>query len=148
MKKRTKIILAISVIALACAGYGYKQYMRKNTDLAYARPDLQMTSAELIKTFEADEKLANAKYLDKIIAVSGTVKEISKDEKGYYTVVLGEANSMSNVRCSMDTAHQQKISLIKPGSAVTIKGACTGFNADELLGSDVILNRGVVSDKN
>ncbi|MFI5188446.1 MAG: hypothetical protein ACHQF0_17065 [Chitinophagales bacterium] len=144
MKTKQKITLALLIMIAGTSWYGYKQYTRKNTDLAYAKADLEITSSNLIKSFETNEKLSNEKFLDKIIAVSGKVSEINKDEKGYYTLVLGEDSSMSSVRCCMDSVHQQTVFSLKSGDRVTIKGACTGFNADELLGSDVILNRCVV----
>jgi putative nucleic acid binding protein len=148
MNTKLKILLSIVIAIAAIAWYGYKQYSRRNSDLAYTTPDVQITSADLIRSFETNEKLANQKFLDKIIAVTGKIKGINKDEKGYYTVVLGETGATSSVRCSMDTSHTQNLALIKPGNQVTIRAACTGFNSDELLGSDVILNRAVVVNKN
>lgn len=148
MKGKQKILLACTMIFGAAVWWGYKEYNRKNDDLAFAKSDLQVTSADLIRSFQADEKSANQKFLDKIVSVTGKVKDIDKDEKGYYTLVLGEENTMSSVRCSMDTTHGQDITLIRTGNQITIRGACTGFNSDELLGSDVILNRGVVVLKN
>lgn len=147
MGSKKKILLILIVIIAGAAWYGYRQYNRKNIDLANTRPDMEISGANLIDSFEANEKLANEKYLDKIIAVRGRLKEINRDEKGFYTVVIGEENSMSTVRCSMDSAHQQDIPLMKTGNPIRIKGVCTGFNADELLGSDVILNRAVISDR-
>ncbi|MBD0377834.1 MAG: hypothetical protein ICV51_19680, partial [Flavisolibacter sp.] len=64
---------------------------------------------------------------------------------------LGNAGSQSSVRCSMDTAFVTKLSTITAGSTITVKGACTGFNADETglgLGSDVVLNRCVLETTN
>ena len=151
MSTKKKIYLGIAaavlVGVLGVSWYGYKEYTRRNKDLSETKADLQISAADLIKTFEANEQQANAKYLDKIIAVTGNVKEVIKDEKGYYTVVLGEEGSMSSVRCSMDSIHQTEAGKLVAGKQVIVKGACTGFNADELLGSDVILNRSVI-DKN
>lgn len=140
--------MSLLILFALPAWYGYKQYERKNKDLAYVRPDVQMTCTDLIRCFEADERSANQKFLDKIIAVTGKVKDVNKDEKGYYTLVLGEDSAMSSVRCSMDTTHAQHLGLVRTGNQITIQGACTGFNSDELLGSDVIMNRAVVVNKN
>jgi len=148
MNAKKKIFIAIAVIIIAALLYGYKEYNRKNKDLVNATADIQMNAVELTAAFEKNEKEANGKFLDKIIAVNGKVKEINKDEKGYYTVVLGEDNNMSSVRCSMDPAHQQKAASLEKNNVVAVKGMCTGFNADELLGSDVIFNRCVIQNKN
>ena len=105
---------------------------------------MSIDDSGLIQVFEKNEAEANAQYLDKIIAVRGTVRTVEKDDKGYYCVILGKQNSMSSIRCSMDSVHQEEVAGIPAGSVITVKGACTGFNADELLGSDVILNRCVL----
>jgi hypothetical protein len=145
MKKKKLIILAILAFALAGGGwYAYSEYSRKVKDLANVKADLRINATELVAAFEKNETGANTIYLDKVIAVRGTVKSVEKNDRGHYTVILGESGSASAVRCSMDSTHQQDISVIPAGSLVTIKGACTGFNADELLGSDVILNRCVL----
>lgn len=148
MKTKQKIFVGIAVFFAVATWYGFKQYTRQNDDLAHATADVHITCTDLIRSFVTNEKLANQKFLDKIVAVTGKVKDINKDEKGYYTLVLGEENTMSSVRCSMDTVHARDIAVIKAGNQVTIRAACTGFNADDLLGSDVILNRGVLVDKN
>lgn len=145
MKKKTIIILSIIGFALAGGGwYAYKEYTRKVKDLTKVKADLQLSAGELISAFETNEQKANADYLDKVIAVKGTVKSVEKNEQGHFTVILGDEGTPSSVRCSMDSIHQLDVSSLPEGSLVTLKGACTGFNADELLGSDVILNRAVL----
>ncbi len=144
MKRKKKILIGLAIIVLTVAIYGYQEYSRRNIDLAYADADYKSQAKSLIKEFEENEKVANEKFLDKIIAVTGVLKEIIKDDKGYYTVVLGDVNGLSSIRCSMDSDHQHDIALLNEGNNITLKGICTGFNADELLGSDVILNRCVI----
>lgn len=146
-KKKLKIILLISLFALIGGGwYAYSEYNRKVKDLSKVSADMYMETADLVAKFEKDEVAANAIYLDKVIAVKGTLKVIEKDEANNYSLVLGVENSMASVRCSMDEAHQQKVEGLMTGITVTVKGACTGFNANELLGSDVILNRCVIQN--
>lgn len=143
--KRKNILFSIMTLAVIIGGlYGYKEYTRKVKDLSNVKEHVQLSANELITAFEKNEVEANALYLDKIIAVKGNIKAVEKNDKGYYSVILGDEMSMSSIRCSMDTAYGRDISKLKTGTFITIKGACTGFNADELVGSDVILNRCVV----
>lgn len=145
MKKKTLIILSIIAFGLAGGGwYAYTEYTRKVKDLTKVKADMGMTASSLIQAFETNEQKANADYLDKVISVSGKVKAVEKNDQGHFSVILGEEGSLSSVRCSMDSAHQQDVVSLTKGSPVTLKGACTGFNSDELLGSDVILNRAVL----
>jgi hypothetical protein len=142
---RKKIIGITLAVAIAGGGwYGYKEYTRKVKDLRHVNAQVRMKAPELLAEFGKDETGANALYLDKIIAVNGKVREVEKDDQGHFTVILGEEGSMSSVRCSMDSVHQDEIIDLTAGSIITMKGACTGFNADELLGADVILNRCVL----
>lgn len=139
------MILTILLIGLLGAGwFGYGEYNRKPKDLLKAKADLSVTPADLLKEFSTTEKEASTKYIDKIVSVRGQVKAIEKSEQGFLTVVLAETGNMSTIRCSMDGNHLQEITGIEPGRIVDVKGVCTGFNTDELLGSDVLLNRCVI----
>lgn len=144
MKKKRIILSFIAVAIIGGAWFGYSEYNRKVEDLAFVKAGIMLPAKELISAFEADEKRANAQYLDKIIAVKGAVKTVEKDDQGYYSIVLGDKDMMSSVRCSMDPIHAEDFQNISAGTEMTVKGACTGFNADDLLGSDVILNRCVI----
>lgn len=141
--KRTILLIALALI-IVLGFYGYREYFRENKDLQEVAPEASLSAPALIKAFETDSAGANKSYLGKIIAVSGRVKSVEKDE-GAATVILGEPGTMSSVRCSMDTAHLAEVATVKEGQSVTVKGACTGFNQDELLGSDVVLNRCVLT---
>ena len=141
--KRKKIILLFILIAIAVAAwYGYREYSRTNRDLKNIRPDYTLSAASLISEYEGGDSAAARKYNGRIIEVNGFVKKIDKDEHGFYTIVLGDTVSLSAVRCSMDTTHNSDAASLTAGSSAIVRGACTGFNKDEMgLGSDVILNR-------
>jgi hypothetical protein len=143
---RKKSILLIILLAVGIGGwYAYREYTRTNKDLADVKADWQTSSAKLISEYEANDSIANKKFLGKIVEVNGSVNEVIKDDNGYYTVVFGESGTMSSVRCSIDTTHQKDITSLTMGSSATVRGACTGFNKDDMgLGSDVILNRCVI----
>jgi hypothetical protein len=146
---RKRMIWFIVIVALAAGGwYGYKQYTRTNKDLASVKADYSLSAALLVKEFETNDSAANKKYLGRVVEVDGNIKEIVKDESGFFTIVLGDAESLASVRCSIDTVYRENAARLSAGSSVTIRGACTGFNKDELgLGSDVILNRCAIIKK-
>jgi hypothetical protein len=148
MKKKTwKIVVGIFLLLLVSGGlYAYKEFTRKVKDLTHVKAGVSIDAGKLVSEFEANEAEGNSKYLDQVIAVRGKVKTVEKNGQGYFTVILGEENSMSSVRCSMDSVHQQDVASLASGTIITMKGSCTGFNKDELLGSDVILNRCVVEN--
>jgi len=148
MKKGKKIILTVSILLFvitAGAIYAYREYNRENKDLSEAMPDFTVIATQIINEFSQEEKKASAKYNGKVLSVSGTIKSIDKDEKGYYTVAIGDTASLNAVRCSMDSIHNAEATILKQGTAISVKGICTGYNADEMgLGSDIILNRSLI----
>ncbi|MBK6936411.1 MAG: hypothetical protein IPH18_05660 [Chitinophagaceae bacterium] len=147
--KRKKILLYVVLplfVVMAAGGfYFYKEYNRVHKDTAKLKPDYILKAADLVREFEANEQASYKKYQDKVILINGVIKQLEKDDKGFYSVVLGDTSSMSSVRCSIDSLHNKEAAEVQQGSTIAVKGICTGFNADELLGSDVILTRSVVN---
>ena len=144
-KKKWVYIAALFVIAIgSTAFYIYKEYHRKNKDTGSLQPDYVVRASIIIKDFEVDQESAAKKYSDKIILVEGFLKDILKDDRGSYSLMIGDTTSMSSVKCSMDNAHNREAATLQKGTYAVIKGVCAGFNADELLGSDVILVRCII----
>ncbi|HYH15645.1 MAG TPA: hypothetical protein VD794_10510 [Flavisolibacter sp.] len=138
MKRTLVFLFIIGLLALAI-WQGYRYFYRPPKDLSTAKAAVTLSSTQLIQAFESDSAKANQLYLGKIIAVEGSIKSV--DEEEGVTIVLGNPASMSSVRCSMDTSKKMDWGSLEKGRKVVIKGNCTGFTSDELLGSDVILNR-------
>jgi len=135
------IILPILIIIAALSWYVFSEYNRTHKNTASLRPDYSLNAIELVKDFTGNEQASNKKYWDKVIEVNGLIKEIKSDENGNYTIGLGDTTNMSSVRCLIDSLQSNAASSLETGSRVVIKGICTGFTADPLLGSDVFLVR-------
>jgi len=142
------LVLLLVIILLAAGWYGYKLYTGKVPSLTEVKADATISATDLIAAFEKDSASANKQYLGKILEVNGNIKSVEKESS---TVSLGNIEGNSSVRCSLDSAFVKEINSLNPGSAITIKGNCTGYMPDETglgLGSDVILNRCVLEKKN
>lgn len=144
MKRKRVILLLILCVIISGVWYGLNEYNRKPADLLYKKPDFTVTVSDLINEFESDDKTAGSKYSDKVLAVKGILKEILHSTEGYAMVVLSRGESMSSVRCSVNEKYKETVKNLDPGQVITVKGAFTGFDHDDLLGSDVFLNRCVV----
>ena len=140
--KRLAILLVLLVISAALF-YGYKEYNRKNADLSSAEAAITIDALTLIAAFEKDSASASGMYIDKVVAVVGTIKKIEAAEAPV-VLFLGEADQMSSVLCSMDSSHPLSGSPLKVGAKVTVKGLVNGYQSDALLGTDVALNRCVI----
>lgn len=139
------IIIVIAVIIIAGGFYGFNEYSRKNKGMDSVKAEVTTEASALITDFENNIEAANSKYLGKIIAVTGAIKAIEAEPTSA-TIVLGDDQSTASVRCSMDTTYNNVLRSLTIGQKVTVKGNCTGFNQDDLLGSDVILNRCVMQN--
>ncbi len=148
MSRKKTILLLFFLAAVAAAWYGYKEYTRTNKDLASAKADFVLSATDLIKEYESNDAASAEKFNGKILEINGQVKAVEKDDKGYYTVVIGDNTSMSSVRCAIDSTHQDKAASLINQSSATVRGSCAGYNKDEMgLGSDIILNRCVLINK-
>ncbi|MGZ8558976.1 MAG: OB-fold protein [Chitinophagaceae bacterium] len=150
MKKKKRIVYILLIVLLALGVvtvYIYKEYNRTHEDTAQIKPDYSLTASSLLKEFELYEPASNKKFRDKVLLVEGMVKDVVRDDRGLYSLILGDSTSMSSVRCSMDSAHNHEAKIAKKGDWLAMKGICAGFNADDLLGSDVILVRCVIHSK-
>jgi hypothetical protein len=141
--RKRKIVLLLIVLAAGAIGwYGFKEYIRTNKDLSNVNADIKISAVDLITEYEKNDSLANTKYIGRIIETNGNVKAIEKDDRGYYTIVLADTGTMSSVRCSIDTAHQNDAANIALGSSIVVRGKNNGYN--KLVGSDVYLNYCVI----
>lgn len=148
MFRKTYIVVALLLIIIAGFIYAYREFNRRNLNVAQESSVYRVDADELIREFTANDSVANARYVGRILSVNGLVKDISKDERSYYTVILGDTAGSSSIRCAIDSIYSGTASAIKPGTSVTVKGTCTGYNEDELLGFDIFFNRCLIEDHN
>lgn len=141
-KTITRVLIPVLILLLLGAVYVYREFNRKAPDTADLTPAYELTGTQLLETFQQDEKKANTLYLGKVLAVTGIIKSLSSDSAGVQTLVIGDTASLSSVRCIMNGETGSDAGPLAAGTRVTIKGICTGYNADDMgLGADVLLNR-------
>jgi len=137
MRKMTKIIYAIAVVAITALGGYYYVFVYSKTHHRNVQSEkgLVIQADSLSAAYQANEKNANVLYLNKAVEVSGTIVSIDKNQEGKITLIIGSADSFSNVSVTLisTTPISHKI-----GETITIKGVCTGAL------SDVIITEGVV----
>ncbi len=141
MTRRTRVLMIISilVIALVAVFIYLVVYNKPHVDVSKSSADISLVSNTIVEDFEKDENQANAKYLEQIIQVTGTISELStENDKGI--VVLGTSDSFGSVMCHLSSKESQKIKTLKNGQQVTIKGICTGYLMDVILVKCVIVN--------
>jgi hypothetical protein len=130
MKKGRIILLVILVVFGAAALVGVTLFQKQTRDVVNQAPDLQADALTLVAAFDKDSALASRTYLQKIVAVSGTVKSFDSS-----SVVLGDKDSPSGVVCGLDRRHYQDAANLKLGEIITMQGRCTAYEkGEEMLG--------------
>lgn len=130
MKPYIKYAVLLVVIL---AGVGFYMYNKPHQNMKKASSDFQLEASALFTEFETNETTANEKYLDKIVQISGVVRESSTDDDGQVSVTLDAGSSMFGVICKMDGLTKHKQTDFQPGEQITLKGVCTGMLMDVVL---------------
>jgi hypothetical protein len=138
MRSWKKIITAMIILALAGGAYGWYQYQKAPPDIR-KQEGVEIAAVNLLKEFQENETAANAKYVDKVLVVTGTVTGVQTDSSGQATVYLQTNDLLSAVTCSF-YKDDEGVKNIKTGATARVKGVCTGML------SDIVLNKCSLAD--
>ena len=130
-----KILYAILLLAILGGGIGYYMYNKPVDKMASMSVDETISAEQLFSVYESDENAANARFLDKVIAVKGTVIKTTKDSEKA-TILLDTGDMLANIMCQMEDLD---IELPAEGSTISIKGLCTGYLTDVVLIKGIII---------
>ena len=137
MHKVLKFLLGSLLAILILSGIAWFSFLNVPKASSQGKTaDFQLTATELFQAFESDEASSNAKYIGKIIDVTGTINEISSDEQGAPVLLLARGD-IGGVLCTLEKDQLDAINSKKLGDQITVKGVCTGMLME------VILNKGV-----
>lgn len=115
-----KIKTAILLLAFFFIGIAFLEYFLRGEerDLATETTDFNVTSKTITTEFLKDNEASNRKYLEKAVAVTGTVTAVSTKEISIDNTVVCKLKSLD--------------SKLSEGDPVTIKGRVIGY--DDLMG--------------
>ena len=141
MERKTKrnifsIFIAILVIA---AVIGFMMWNEPHRDIKDATA-LKTTAVVLYSNLTKDSARMKSKLVNQVVEVSGEVKNVLKNQKGDQIILLKTNTSGGSINCTME----EKISNVKPGDTISIKGLCSGYiggDPDIDLPGDVFLIR-------
>ena len=132
MKLYVKIALFVVLfIAVSAILAGLYLFNEKHPDMAKAKPDFVVTATVLQKEFEDNEAAASARYINKILEVSGTIITITPTDSISTNISLKTGSDVSSVICNFHKMTNP--SRVKTGDEISIRGECSGFLMDVLL---------------
>jgi DNA/RNA endonuclease YhcR with UshA esterase domain len=137
--KIKKIISLVLIFGIIGAVIAYKMYNKEHVNVAKTKSDISLSADQILNDFSSDESIANTKYLEKIIEVKGVISDI-KIEKEKGIITLKTNDDFGSVLCHLSKESTQKISSLKEGQLIRIKGICTGFLMDVILVKCEIIN--------
>ncbi|HKG69516.1 MAG TPA: hypothetical protein VKA92_11655 [Segetibacter sp.] len=135
MSKRLRafiIILIIFIVGSFIVGYIIWNKPQRKVE---NEKGIEVTSAQLVKDYQANEAEANKKYLDKAIQVRGTVSDIKTNQEGNSTIMLASDDVFAGVLCTL----KEKPVNVTSGATITIKGICSGMLSDVRLREAIIV---------
>jgi len=114
---------------------------RRSRDVAEAPPEnvITITSSQLFAEYEANDIAADKKYKGKILEVSGTVENISRDilDNIYVTLETGQFEIFS-IQCFFADRFEDQAAELRPGQYLTIRGRCDGKFGNVILKDSII----------
>jgi hypothetical protein len=142
-KAKRRILIFFIVVVLIGIITGYMMWNKPHRDVKGASA-IEISAIELYKIFTTDSASAKAKYLNAVVAVSGEVKQVSRNQQNQQVILLKTQTADAAVNCTMESDAGN----IKAGDTIVIKGICSGYisgDVDMGLAGDVFLIRCYVS---
>jgi tRNA_anti-like len=91
---------------------------------------LRVSAVQFARAYEQDEDRADAMYRNKVIEVTGTVKELDlvNSDEAYIVELIGGPDEFDTVDCEFakNPATRAELIKLKPGDTVIIRGKCLG----------------------
>jgi hypothetical protein len=141
MKTYVKIALfVVFFIALISILAALILYNKKHPDTAKVKPDFIVTATALQKEFEDNEATASARYINKILEVTGTIISVTPADSTHINISLKTGSEISSVICTFPGIGDP--AKFKTGEEITLHGECSGFLMDVLLNNcSMIMSR-------
>ena len=137
IKKLKSIILAVIIITLAFAGGIWYVFTQKFTDTTKEKADYTINAFDLINEFKKNDSLANKKYAEKIITVTGLVTEVEAADTTI-NIKMADTTSGSYAIFAFQQQNLTEARAIKEGDKVSIKGSCSGGAYSQILETEFI----------
>ena len=137
MKAWLKYILGfIVIVVIAGAGFAWwvyhKPHRNINNEVAVKVP-----VNTLLDAFKQNEKTASSQYNDKVLELSGIVKEASKNEAGNWVINIENDLHTGSITVAFSALQDA----VQPFDSIAYKGICAGYFPED---NNVVINEAVL----
>jgi tRNA_anti-like len=134
---RKYLVFTGSILLAGLVIWGIYFYKMPHKSVAGEKPEVKIEAGELYRQYQKDENGSNKKYLNKVIEIKGTVRDVQKNDTSM-NVLVGDPNAAGGVSCSFIFEPGKNLNIPQTGAVSIIKGKCTGFLMDVILVDCVI----------
>lgn len=141
MKKKFSkyIFLTLVILAVIIAAIGFEIWNSPHQNIKDAVA-LKANAIALYQSLANDSSYSKSMYVNKIVAVTGEVKQVMENQQKQQVILLDTGVKGSAVNCTME----QNINSVKEGETITLKGICIGYSGEDIdleIRGDVFLVR-------
>ena len=126
----------IVIVVIAGAGFAWWIYHKPQRNINNEIAVKTETNA-LLDAFKQNEKTASTQYTDKVLELSGIVKEASKNEAGKWVVNIENATHTGSITVAFSALQDQ----VQPFDSITYTGICAGYFPEE---NNIVINEAVL----
>jgi hypothetical protein len=123
-------------VVIAGAGFAWWIYHKPQRNINNEIAVKTETNA-LLDAFKQNEKTASTQYTDKVLELSGIIKEASKNEAGKWVVNIENATHTGSITVAFSALQDQ----VQPFDSITYKGICAGYFPEE---NNIVINEAVL----
>lgn len=141
-----KLLLAGLILAAIGGGIAYKMYNKEHVKAAEKTAEAVLTVDSMINMYLADNKKADAAFLNKVVELNGTVSEAFLDGKDSKIRLKTSKEGMTATFTLSDSMPEADLKAFT-NKEVKVKGFCSGFNYDPEMadmGGDLNFNQSAI----
>ena len=145
LKNKKIIFLNILLIVFISAFIGIKMWNEPHKNVKDANA-ISVEATELYNFFVRDSAGAKKLYENKVLIISGIVKQVSKNQGNQNIIFLKTDNNNGSINCTMEEKINNNL---QQGKQVILKGICSGYISGDVemgLSGDVYLTRCYLSN--
>jgi len=137
MKTWLKWALGILIlVAIAAGGFAWwifhKPHRNINTEIA-----VTIGTNDLLDAFKKNEKTASTKYTNKVLELTGIVKEASKNDAGNWVINIENSTQTGSITVAFSALKDT----IQAFDSIAYKGICAGYFPED---NSVVINEAVL----
>lgn len=127
-----KLLIIAAVLLVTGVGVIWFLFSKKHEDTATVKAEYSLPAVQLIQEFKANLAVANNRYAERIVAVTGRVTEIENADTTV-NIKMTDTTSGSYIIFAFQAQDMNTVKQIKEGDSISLKGSCSGGEYSNIL---------------